>query len=195
MPADALRINLQKSNTPWPRRLKIKRGLWNCVWVFLFRPTPKRLGNSWRLWLLRRFGTVVHGSALIEASCKILQPWLLEIGDGSAVGHHVELYNYALISIGAMTVISQYSYLCTGTHDYTDPNMPLIWQPIKIGSQCWVAADVFIAPGVTVGEGSVIAARSVVTRDMPAWTVCAGQPCRPLKPRVLKPATDAITEL
>lgn len=193
--SDAPKVNLRKSNTRWSWQLKIKRGLWNCVWVFLFRPTPKRLGNSWRLWLLRRFGTVVHGSALIEASCKILQPWLLEIGDGSAVGHHVELYNYALISIGAMTVISQYSYLCTGTHDYTDPNMPLIWQPIKIGSQCWVAADVFIAPGVTVGEGSVIAARSVVTRDMPAWTVCAGQPCRPLKPRVLKPATDAITEL
>ncbi len=173
-------------NTRWPLRTKVRRAVWNCVWVLLFRPTPKRMGNSWRLWLLRRFGAIVHGSALIEQSCKILQPWQLEIGDGSAIGHHAEIYNYAPVSIGAMTVVSQYSYLCTGTHDYTDPHMPLTWKPIRIGSECWIAADVFIAPGVSIGDGTVIGARSVVTRDMPAWMVCAGHPCRTVKPRVMR---------
>jgi putative colanic acid biosynthesis acetyltransferase WcaF len=187
MPANApCKIDLRKSNTRWPLGTKIKRGLWNCAWIFLFRPTPKRIGNPWRLWLLQRFGTVVHGSALIDQTCRILQPWKLEIGDGSAIGHHVEIYNYALVSIGAMSVVSQYSYLCTGTHDYTDPQMPLTWEPIRIGSECWVAAGVFIGPGVTVGDGAVIGARSVVTRDAPSWMVCAGNPCQPIKTRVVR---------
>jgi len=186
MRANFPRIDLRKSNTRWPLRLKIKRGLWNCALLLLFRPTPKRIGNPWRLWLLRRFGTIVHGSALIHQTCKILQPWHLEIGDGSAVGHYVEIYNYALVYIDAMTVVSQYSYLCTGTHDYTDPHMPLTWKPIRIGSECWVAAGVFVGPGVTIGDGSVIAARSVVVRDMPSWTVCGGNPCRPIKTRLVR---------
>jgi putative colanic acid biosynthesis acetyltransferase WcaF len=186
------KIDLRKSNTQWALRTKIQRGLWNCAWALLFRPTPKRLGNPWRLWLLRRFGAVIHGSAFIHQSCKILLPWELEIGDGSAVGHQAEIYNYALVSIGAMTVVSQYSYLCTGTHDYTDPYMPLTWKPITIGAQCWVAAGVFVGPGVTIGDGAVIGARSVVTRDVPAWTVCAGNPCQVIKPRVIhdRPASQ-----
>jgi len=186
-PIDApFKINLRKSNTRWTTRIKVKRGLWNCAWILLFRPTPKRIGNPWRLWLLRRFGAVVHGPALIHPSCRILQPWELEIGDGSAVGERVEIYNYAMVSIGAMTVVSQYSYLCTGTHDYTDPHMPLIWKPIKIGAQCWVAAGVFVGPGVSVGDGSVIGAMSVVTRDVSPWTVSAGNPCRIIRARVIR---------
>ncbi|RYF46866.1 MAG: putative colanic acid biosynthesis acetyltransferase, partial [Cytophagaceae bacterium] len=49
----------------------------------------------------------------------------------------------------------------------------------------WVAAEVFIHPGVTIGNGCVIGARSVVVSDMPQWMVCTGHPCKPLKPRVI----------
>ena len=119
---------------------------------------------------------MIHGEALILPSCRILIPRNLEIHDGSAVGADVEIYNYAQVTIGKMTVISQYSYLCTGTHDYTRTDMPLIWFPITVGDNTWVAAGVFIAPGVTIGNGAVIGARSVVTRDMPEWTVLRGQP-------------------
>ena len=98
----------------------------------------------------------------------------------------IHIYNYALVRINDMTVISQRCYLCTGSHDYTHPHMPLIWKPIVIGSECWVAAEAFIAPGVKIGNGVVIGARSVVTRNMPDWMVCAGNPCLPIKPRVIK---------
>ena len=64
--------------------------------------------------------------------------------------------------------------------------MPLVWKPIRIGSECWIAAGVFVGPGVTVGDGTVVGARAVVTKDMPPWTVCAGNPCKPLKPRILQ---------
>ena len=189
---NSFKVDLRKSNTRWSVRTKVRRGLWNCAWLFLFRPTPKRIGNPWRLWLLRRFGATVHGSALIHQSCRILQPWELEIGDGSAVGNDAEIYNYARISIGAMSVVSQYSYLCTGTHDYTRGDMPLTWKPITIGAQCWVAAGVFVGPGVTIGDGAVIGARSVVTRDVEPWTVCAGNPCRLVKQRTVR---DTVKDL
>ena len=179
-------LDLRKSNTRWPLRIKLTRGLWNICWLLLFRPTPKRLGNPWRLWLLRRFGATIRGKALILPTCRILIPSNLEIHDGSAVGDAVEIYNYGKVTIGSMTIISQYSYLCTGTHDYTEPDMPLIWAPITIGDNAWIAANVFIAPGVTIGAGAVIGARSVVTKEMPPWMVCAGNPCKPLKPRILR---------
>ncbi len=181
-----LSLDLKKSDTQWSLKEKLGRGLWLIVQSTLFRLTPKRLGNKWRCFLLKLFGATINGEILVSASCKILRPWDLEINDGSAIGESAIIYNYARVTIGAMSVISQYSYLCTGTHDYTHPHYPLIWAPITIGSQCWVAAKVFIAPGVTIGDGTVIGACSVVTRDMPSWTVCAGNPCRPIKPRVIR---------
>lgn len=178
--------DLRRSVTPWPTGYKLKRGLWNLVRVLLFRPTPKRMGNRWRLWILRRFGARIHGVPIIHASCRILQPWNLEIADGATLGHQVKIYNFADVFIGAMSVVSQYSHLCTGTHDYTHPYLPLRWKPIHIGAECWIAADVFISPGVKIGRGSVVGARSVVTKDLPEWMVCAGHPCKPIKRRILQ---------
>ena len=185
---DEQTLDLRKSNTHWPLRTKLTRGLWNLCWLLLFRPTPKRLGNPWRLWLLRLFGATIRGEALILPTCRILIPANLEIHDGSAVGDAVEIYNYGKVTIGSMTVISQYTYLCTGTHDYTRADMELIWAPITIGDNAWVAAGAFVGPGVSIGSGAVIGACSVVTKDMPPWMVCAGNPCRPLKPRILRGA-------
>jgi putative colanic acid biosynthesis acetyltransferase WcaF len=74
--------------------------------------------------------------------------------------------------------VSQYSYLCTGTHDYRDPRMPmpLVVGPIVIEAEAWVAADVFVGPGVTIGEGAVVGARSTVVQNVEPWTVVAGNP-------------------
>ena len=101
----------------------------------------------------------------------------------SAVGNGAELYNLAPIRIGAYSVVSQRSYLCTATHDYTAPDFPLHSKAITVGANAWIAAFAFIAPGINVGEGAVVGACSVVTKDVPPWTVCAGNPCRVIKGR------------
>jgi len=185
-------IDLRKSNESWDLRTKLRRGLWNLTWAVLFRPTPKRRGNPFRLFLLRLFGAQIDGDPLVHPTCRILLPWELEIGNYSAVGERVEIYNYGRVVIGPMSVVSQYSYLCTGSHDYTHPHMPLTWKPITIGSECWVAAGVFLGPGVVVHEGAVVGAYSVVTRDVPPWTVNAGNPCRVLKPRIMRGTTGDV---
>ena len=98
------------------------------------------------------------------------------------MGDHAVLYSLAEI-IGSDAVVSQGSYLCTGEHDYTRSDFPIAGRKIVIEPEAWVAAKVFIAPGVTIGQGAVIGACSAVFSDMPARMVCYGNPCRPVKPR------------
>jgi putative colanic acid biosynthesis acetyltransferase WcaF len=176
--------DLTKSATPWPLSLKLRRALWQYIVRPVFYATPGS-ANGLRIAILRAMGAKIGHTCLIQPKVNVLMPWNLKIGNCVAIDHHVEIYNFAMVSINDMTVISQRSYLCTGSHDYTHPHMPLIWKPITIGSECWVAAEVFVAPGVEIDNGTVIGARSVVTSNMPAWTVCAGNPCRPIKARVI----------
>jgi putative colanic acid biosynthesis acetyltransferase WcaF len=107
------------------------------------------------------------------------------MGDHSCLGHHVDCYCVAPVKLGPHSTVSQYSYLCTASHDIEHPNLPLVTAPIIIGAGAWVAADVFIAPGVTIGEGVVVGARSSVFKSVPPWTVVAGNPVREIKKREL----------
>lgn len=105
--------------------------------------------------------------------------------ENACVGDDVDVYCVAAITIGANTTVSQYSYLCGATHDYEDVEHPLVPKPIIIESRCWIAADVFIGPGVTIGEGTVVGARSSVFNDLPAWVIAAGTPAKPIRDRKL----------
>jgi putative colanic acid biosynthesis acetyltransferase WcaF len=87
------------------------------------------------------------------------------------------------IYIGANTVVSSYCYLCAASHDHTDPHFGLTTSPIHLGEGVWIAADSFVAPGVTVGDGAVVGARSSVFDDVEAWTIVAGSPAEFIKPR------------
>ena len=93
------------------------------------------------------------------------------------------------LRIGSNAVVSQRSYLCAGTHDYRSEGFDLQGFPIVVGARAWVAADVFVAPGVTIGDGAVVGSRSSVFTDLPAMMVCTGSPARPVKPRF--PAASA----
>jgi putative colanic acid biosynthesis acetyltransferase WcaF len=79
--------------------------------------------------------------------------------------------------------VSQYSYLCTASHDIDAPDMPLVTAPILIGDGAWITADVFIGPGVTIGEGAVVGVRSTVLDDVEPWTIVVGHPARFLRRR------------
>jgi putative colanic acid biosynthesis acetyltransferase WcaF len=102
------------------------------------------------------------------------------------MSHHVDCYSVDKIRIGRHATVSQYSYLCTASHDIEDPHMPLVTAPISIEEGAWVAADVFIGPGVTIGDGAVVGARSAVFKDVDPWTVVAGNPARYIRNRELK---------
>lgn len=160
--------------------------LWWLVQATAFRWSPQ-FAYGFRRWLLRRFGASVGRDVLIRPTVSITYPWKVSIGDHSWVGDHVVLYTLGEIEIGANAVVSQFSYLCTGAHDYTRSDFPIFATKIVIEQEAWIAAGVFIAPGVTIGRGAVIGARSSVFEDMPAEMVCSGCPCKPVKSRRIEP--------
>lgn len=110
------------------------------------------------------------------------------MGEGACIADDVDVYCVAPITLGRFATVSQYSYLCAASHDLEDVHHPLTTAPITIEDRAWVAADVFIAPGVTIHAGAVVGARSAVFDDLPEWTVCAGTPAKPIRPRNLGPA-------
>jgi putative colanic acid biosynthesis acetyltransferase WcaF len=163
------------------------RFAWTIVYVVLFRPTFRVSPcHAWRAFLLKIFGAKIGKGCHIYPGARIWAPWNLKMGDYACIADRVICNSMAEIEIGEKAVISQGAYLSAGTHDYTDPKFPVIAKPIKIGANAWVAAEAFVCPGVTIGEGAVVGARSVVTKDMPAWMVCAGNPCRPIKKREMR---------
>jgi len=168
--------------SPHDRKNKALRLLWNAVWLLLFRPSPRPF-HGWRVWLLSVFGARMGVGAHVYPSARIWAPWNLQMGDHASLGPQVDCYNISTVVIGSFCTVSQYTYLCGATHDYTKASMPLISKPIHLGRRAWIAADAFIGPGVCVGEGAVVGARSLVLRDVEPWAVVAGNPARPIKPR------------
>jgi putative colanic acid biosynthesis acetyltransferase WcaF len=183
-PAVIARTDPSGFKNPHNRRNRIGRILWRFAYVFLFRPTPVRW-RRWRSWLLRRFGAKVS-TGRIDNTATIWAPWLLEAGSDAYVDARVQLYNVFGIRLGDRVVISQGSFLCGATHDYTDPRYALTGGRITVEDDCWIAAEAFIGPGVTIGRGSVVGARAVVVKDVPPWSVVAGNPAKVIKTRVLR---------
>jgi putative colanic acid biosynthesis acetyltransferase WcaF len=154
-------------------------------WLFqttVFHWSPQ-FAYGFRRWILRCFGAKIGKGVIVRPSAVITYPWKVVIGDYAWIGDDVVLYSLGEIEIGAHSVISQSSYLCAGDHDYTQAHFPIRASKVTIGPQAWVAADVFVAPGVSIGQGTVIGARSSVFGDMPPGMVCFGYPCKPVKAR------------
>lgn len=167
---------------------KIARLLWNVVWLVLFRPTPDRgfgIFVSWRIFLLRLFGAKIGRHCAVRNSAKIWAPWNLELGDWVAISEDCDIYSVDKIHIEDRSTISRGVFLCCASHDVTSSIMELTYAPIVIGHDVWVAGRAIILPGVSIGEGAVVAAGSVVTKDIEPWTVVGGNPARFIKCRKL----------
>jgi len=166
---------------------RLGRALWGIVWSVLFRPSPRPL-FGWRRWLLGLFGARLSPKARVYPRAKIWAPWNLEMADFATLADDVDVYCVDTIRLGERAIVSQYAYLCGASHDFEVDTRPLVPAPITIGARVWIAADVFVSPGVTLGEGCVVGARSGVFTDLPAWHVCVGTPAKPVREYRPKPA-------
>lgn len=156
--------------------------LWWLVQAIAF-PLSLHNFNAFRCWLLRWFGAKVGKGAIVRPTARFTYPWNVTIGDYSWIGDDVVLYSVDRIEIGSHAVISQKSYLCTGSHDLNRTSFNLITAPIRVGNGAWIATDCFISAGVAIGANSVIGARSSVFRNIPAGRVAWGTPCIARYPR------------
>lgn len=175
----------------FPRSHKAVRLAWYVVQGTLFR-LPLRRADWWRVGLLRMFGARVGRHCLVRRTASIEIPWHLRMGDSVTLGDGVRVYNLGLVVIGSGTMISQGAHLCAGDHDMADSGMPLRRVPISIGTNAWICADAFVGPGVDIGDGAVLGARSAAFRDLPDWTVSIGTPARPHRARPTSHADSGV---
>lgn len=163
--------------SPWSVREKAGRLAWEIAWAFFCAWTPKPL-NGWRLVWLRIFGAKIEGRPFVHQRARILIPWNLTMRDRSCLGDRANAYTLGEIELGEASTVAQEVYLCSGTHDFSQATLPLKVAKIVIGPHAFLGARAFVMPGVVVGEGALVGACAVVTRDVPAWTVVAGNPAK-----------------
>lgn len=179
---DARKSGSRTGGPSFSLRHRLERALWTIVWGTLAAWTPPPL-HPWRRLLLRLFGARVAPTARVYGSARIWYPRHLSLGDNAAIGPGVVCYSMAPIWLGDGAIVSQRAHLCAGTHDTEDPYFQLVARPIRIGAKAWIAAEAFVGPGVTVGEGAVLGARGVTVKDLPDWSVNAGNPARYIRAR------------
>jgi putative colanic acid biosynthesis acetyltransferase WcaF len=186
---ETLDIAGNRSASNYSRKELVLRVVWN-MGELVFRLTPRPLFRA-RNAILRIFGAKIGRDVHVYPSAHIYFPWNLEIGDWSAIGEHALVYNLGRVVIGKRATVSQGAHLCAGTHDYRKLDLPLLKPPIHVGDDAWVAADAFVGPGVVIGKGAVVGARAVVVKNVPEWTVVAGNPARVIKERRLESGVDS----
>ncbi len=177
--------NLNKFNQPsdFRGRSAVVTQLWWLVQSTLFACSPQFM-YGWRNFLLRLFGAKIGKSVIVRPTVRTTYPWKLTVGDYSWIGDYVELYTLGEITVGKHAVVSQKSYLCTGSHNFQAEAFDIYAKPIVVEDEAWIAADVYVAPGVTIGKGTVVGARSSVYNDMPEGMVCIGSPAKPVRKRL-----------
>jgi len=157
-----------------------------CAFFLSALPWPSSLKRA----LLRLFGARIGAHVYIKPRVNVHFPWKLEVGDHTWIGEEVFLLNMEPIVIGAHCCISQRAFLCTGNHDFRQVSMPYRNRSIVVEDGAWIGAQSFVGPGITVGSEAVVAAGSVVTRNLPRGMRCAGNPCAAIGPRWSSPAAD-----
>lgn len=168
---------------------KIGRTLWNVTSAILFRPFVTGVFRLWRIALLKMFGAQVTWDANVYASAKVWAPWKLRMGHRACLGPEVICYNQDWVTLEDEAIVSQYSYLCTASHDTEKQNTAigsLIVAPITLKQRSWVGSRAFIGLGVTIGEDAIVGATASVYKDVASKTIVGGNPAQVLKIRQMK---------
>lgn len=128
---------------------------------------------------------VLSWSCSVARTARVDYPWNISIGNRSSIGARAWVYGLNRIAIGSHCCIGEDVRLLTGSHDIHSPYFDLVTKTITVEDNVWIATGAIVLPGVTVGAGAVVAAGAVVTKDVPPWTVVAGNPAKVVRRRVL----------
>ncbi len=162
---------------------RLTEALWLLAKIVFFLPSIP-WPSSWRRSLLRLFGATIGKGVVIRSGVDVTFPWRFRVGDHVWLGERSRFLSLAPIVIGSHVCISQEAMLCTGSHDASSDDFKLLTGSIHVGNECWLAARVFLGPGVRVGYQAIVGAGSVVVRDVPAGMIVAGNPARVIRPRI-----------
>jgi putative colanic acid biosynthesis acetyltransferase WcaF len=169
----------------WSLKEMIGIRLWYIVWLIFFRYSPKKIGRYWRIFLLKIFGAKLDWDVFIYSSSKIHLPWNLKMDSKSCLGPFSEVYNLGFVHFKEKVTVSQYVYICNGTHDLSNPKYPLMIGEIEIGKNVFIGARAFIMPGIKIEDNAVVGACSVVTKNVSDSDIVGGNPAQFIKKRII----------
>ncbi len=177
----------------FPLSNRLRRLVWNTVWLLLFRPSPRPF-HAWRAMLLRLFGAKLGSDCHFYPAFKVWAPWNLLCADHVAAGDGVNIYNPSPIQLDSHVILSDDSYLCGATHDYNHPEFPLLAYKMHIERYAWICARASVCPGVHIGEGAVLGLGAVATQNLRPWTVYMGNPAAAVRERKRSVPTDEASD-
>ena len=162
---------------------KIQKAIYYAITLWGNRIINKTPSRHLRKAFYQMLGAKIGKNCFPCRRVEILLPKGLELEDGVSVGWYAELDARGGIKVGHDTNISSHVKLITGSHDIDSPNFTADFLPIHIGHHCWIGTGAMILQGVKIGDGAVVAAGAVVTKDIEPWTIVAGVPARPIRNR------------
>jgi putative colanic acid biosynthesis acetyltransferase WcaF len=177
-------IHLSEFDNSWysSKRSRLVEILWYFTGAPLIRSSLLPF-SAIRSHLLQLFGAGVGIGVVLKPGIRVKYPWMLTIGKHAWIGEDVWIDNLAPVTIGDNVCISQDAYLCTGSHDWSDPAFGLKLGPIDVEDGAWIGARAMICPGVRIEECAVASAGSIVTRNIPAFEIHAGNPAKFVRTR------------
>ena len=179
-------VNLSKYKNNWYNPGSIfKRVNWYFVNMLFFKtlfPFP----SSFKSKLLRLFGAKIGKNVVFKPNINIKYPWFLEIGDNCWIGEEVWIDNLAFVKLGDNIVLSQGTYLLTGSHNYKKETFDLIVKEIILEDGVWIGAKAIVTPGVRCKTHSVLSVGSVATKDLEPFGVYQGNPATLKRKRSIK---------
>src|SRR5262249_8102277 len=138
---------------------------------------------------LREGRLAIGPHTLLEPGVWITAPGdaRIQIGSGCFLNLGVMVASWGMVEIGDHCMLAHGCFISDASHRFDDPDRPVPWQgfdskgPTRIGDNVWCGVNVVVTSGVTVGERCVIGANSVVTTDIPPFSIAAGAPARVLR--------------
>lgn len=179
------KTDLSKFNNSWynPGALWLTRIMWYCANATFF--------NSYfpfysiKIFLLRMYGAKVGRGVVIKPKVNIKYPWNITIGDNAWIGENVWLDSLGKINIGANSCLSQGAMLITGNHNYKKSGFDLMVGDIILDEGTWIGTGAIVCAGVTCKSHSVLAAGSVATGNLEAYSIYKGNPAAKIKDRII----------
>lgn len=140
-----------------------------------------------RLWFTKMLGNRCNSAVALHRGVKLFSTGGIDIAEDTTINRDVTLDGRGQLHIGRHVSISEGVKILTAGHDIDSSDFALRLAPVRISDWVWIGANALIMPGVTIGEGAVVGAGSVVTRDVQPYTVVAGSPARFVRSRHVQP--------
>ena len=162
-------------------RSRAVEALWMVV-EFLLVTNPLQVSSTLRVWALRLFGARIGANIIMRPRVRVKFPWNLQIGHNCWIGEGVWIHNQGLVTIEDNTVVSQETFITTGSHDI-HRSMDLIIKPVVLRRGAWLTTRCIVLQGVEVGQNTVVTPGSVVRGTLPPNRVYGGNPAAFIRER------------